>query len=108
MKIPKIVFPSTLLFLGSVAAAQQTGTAIGTAPGSAARMGIAVTRVNPKPTCEATASAGGGEVSSVPEMMFGRSWDDLVCVRHADGRTEQLRTDQPKGVVSADGSAIAY
>src|SRR5579859_7121491 len=107
MKIPKILFLATLVLLGSVAVAHQTGTAIGTTPGSAARNGITVTRIIPRPTCEATASAGG-EVNSVPEMEFGRSWDDLVCVRHADGRTEQLRTDQPKGVASADGSAIAY
>src|SRR5262249_7097162 len=50
----------------------------------------------------------GGEISSVPEMVFGRSFDELVCVRHADGRTEQMRTDQPKGLASPDGSAIAH
>jgi len=108
MKIPKILFPSTILLLGSVAAAQQTGTVIGTTPGSAARMRITATRVILKPTCDALSSAAGGQVSSVPEMVFGRSFDELVCVRHADGRTEQLRTEQPKGVASADASAIAY
>jgi len=41
-------------------------------------------------------------------MWFGRSWDDLVCVRHTDGRTEQINADLPHGVSSADGSAIAY
>lgn len=108
MKIFKILFPSTLLLVGSIASAQQTGTLIGTTPGSSARMGITVTRVIVKPTCEAAANAAGGEVSSVPEMVFGRSFDELVCVRHSDGRTEQLRADQPKGVASPDGSAIAY
>src|SRR5215470_5191186 len=108
MKIPKILFPSTILLLGSVAAAQQTGTVIGTTPGSAARMRITATRIILKPTCDTTATVAGGAVSSVPEMVFGRSFDELVCVRHADGRTEQLRTDQPKGIASADGSAIAY
>src|SRR5215470_2081376 len=108
MKIPKILFPSTILLLGSVAAAQQTGTVIGTTPRSAARMRLTATRVILKPTCDALASAAGGQVSSVPEMVFGRSFDELVCVRHADGRTEQLRTEQPKGVASADASAIAY
>src|SRR5215470_3456956 len=108
MKILQILFPTTLLLSVSVAAAQQTGTLMGTTPGSGARAGITVTRVIVKPTCEATAGAAGGEVSSVPEMVFGRSWEELVCVRHADGRTEQLRTDQPKGLASPDGSAIAY
>jgi|SRR5215468_3234615 len=108
MKILKILFPSTALFFGSVAAAQQTGTLMGTTPGSAARRGITVTRVIPRPSCDATASAAGGEVNSVPEMVFGRSFDELVCVRHADGRTEQMRTDHPKGLASPDGSAIAY
>src|SRR5215470_11840226 len=108
MKILKVLFTSTFFLIGSVAAAQQTGAAIGTTPGSAARMGITVTRVIVKPTCEATANAAGGEVSSVPEMVFGRSFDELICVRHEDGKTEQLHGDQPKGVVSPDGSAIAY
>src|SRR5215470_17977837 len=108
MRIPKILFPLTVLLLGSVAVAQQTGTSLGTTPGSAARMRITATRIILKPTCEATANAAGGEVSSVPEMVFGRNFDELVCVRHADGRTEQFRTDQPQGVASADGRAIAY
>ena len=107
MKIP------TFLLLGlfpaaSVAVAQQTGTVMGRTPGSAARTGITVTRIIPKATCETAPNGGGGEVSSVPEMLFGRSWDGLVCVRHRDGRTEQLRSDLPNGVASADGSAIAY
>lgn len=108
MKIPQAIFPIASLFIGSVASAQQTGVVVGTAPGSAARMGITVTRADPKPTCESTASAAGGEISSVPEMLFGRSWDELVCVRHVDGRTERFRSDLPKGVVSPDGNAIAY
>jgi len=108
VKIPQAILPIASLFVGSIAVAQQTGVVAGTTPGSAARMGITVTRVDPKPTCESTPSAAGGEISSVPEMLFGRSWDELVCVRHADGRTELFRSDLPKGVVSPDGSAIAY
>src|SRR5262249_39434536 len=108
MKMSKILFPSTILLLGSVAAAQQTGTVIGTTPGSAASMRITATRIILKPTCDTTASVLGGEVSSVSEMVFGRSFDELVWVRQANGRPEQLRPDRPKGVVSPDGSVIAY
>src|SRR5260221_13504341 len=109
MTLRKIVFAVGLLMMSSSAAlCQQTGTAVGRTPGSAARTGITVTRVIPKPTCETTPSVAGGEVAHVPEMWFGRSWDDLVCVRHTDGRTEQINSDLPYGVLSADGSAIAY
>jgi hypothetical protein len=107
MTILKIVFPLSLLLIASVAKGQQTGTAIGRTPGSAARIGFTVTRVDPKPTCESTSTAAGGEVGSLPEMLFGRSWDELVCLRHADGRTEQVHSDLPKGISSADESAIA-
>jgi len=86
----------------SAAVCQQTGTAVGRTPGSAAPTGITVTRVIPKSTCETMPSVAGGEVAHVPEMWFGRSWDDLVCVRHTDGRTEQINADLPHGVSSAD------
>ena len=108
MTLLKIIFPIGLLMSSSAALCQQTGTAIGTTPGSAAKIGLTVTRVIPKPTCQTTLSEAGGEVAHVPEMWFGRSWDDLVCVRHTDGRTEQVHSDVPRGVPSADGSAIAY
>ena len=109
MTLRKIVFAVGLLMMSSSAAlCQQTGTAVGRTPGSAARTGITVTRVIPKATCETPGSAGTGEAGSLPEMLFGRSWDNLVCVRHIDGKTEQLRRDAPDGVASADGSATAY
>src|SRR2546430_15817066 len=109
MTLLKIILPVGLLMTSSSAAVcQQTGMAVGRTPGSAGPTGITVTRVIPKPTCETTPSVAGGEVAQVPEMWFGRSWDDLVCVRHTDGRTEQINSDQPHGVSSADGSAIAY
>src|SRR5438876_9749791 len=109
MTLPKIIFPVGLLMMSSSAAfCQQTGTVVGRTSGSAARAGITVTRVIPKATCETPGSAGTAEAASLPEMLFGRSWDNLVCVRHIDGRTEQLRRDVPDGVASADGSATAY
>lgn len=107
MKSFRVVLPLGILLVSSNTFAQQTGTIMSNTPGGAARMGVTVTRVIVKPTCEAAPNAGGGEVSSIPEMMFGRSFDELVCVRHVDGRTEQFRPGLPKGVPSADGSAVA-
>ena len=108
MTLAKIVFPMGLLLPGSMAFCQQTGTVVDRTPGSAARAGITVTRIIPKAICETPGSASAGEVRSLPEMLFARSWDNLVCIRHVDGKTEQLRRDVPDGVASADGSAIAY
>ena len=108
MTLLKFILPLGFLVPGSAAFCQQTGTAVGKTPGSAARIGLTVTRVIPKPTCETAPSVASGEIVHVPEMWFGRSWDDLVCVRHTDGRTEQIHSDLPHGVPSADGSAIAY
>jgi hypothetical protein len=108
MTLLKFIFPLGFLISSSAALCQQTGTAIGRTPGSAARAGITATRLIPKPTCETTPSVAGGEVAHVPEMLFGRSWDDLICVRHTDGRMEQVHSDLPHGVPLADGSAIAY
>ena len=104
----KFILPLGFLVSSSAALCQQTGTVVGKTPGSAPRIGLTVTRVIPKPTCETTPSVPSGEVAHVPEMWFGRSWDDLVCVRHPDGRTEQIHSDVPHGVPSADGSEIAY
>jgi hypothetical protein len=41
-------------------------------------------------------------------MVFSRKWGQLVCVRHADGRTEELRDGVPWGAVSGNGSEAAY
>lgn len=108
MKIPEVVLVVAASFFGCEAMAQQTGVAVGTTPGSAARMRITAAKVILKPTCETAPGAAGGEVSSVPEMLFGRSFNELECIRHADGRTEQFQSDLPKGIASADGSAVAY
>lgn len=96
------------LFLGtSSVSAQQTGVAVAPKPG-AASIGIAVRSVAPKPTCETPPQDAGGEIASLPEMVFGREFNQLVCVRHADGKTEKWSATVPNGVPSTDGSAIAY
>jgi hypothetical protein len=41
-------------------------------------------------------------------MVFSRKWGQLVCVRHPDGRTEELRDGVPWGAVSGNGSEAAY
>jgi hypothetical protein len=96
--------------IGVDAGAQQTGTVVGASPGSAKRVGgIKVERaVPPKPTCESAGIAMGTEAEGgLPEMEFWRQ--DLLCVRHSDGRTEAVRDGLPwrAGVVSAQGD-VAY
>jgi hypothetical protein len=108
LKIHKLLFSFTWLLTVAAATAQQTGTVASKKPISAGSAGITVITVVPKPTCDLRPGAAGREIAPVPEMLFSRSWEELVCVRHADGRTELLRTDEPSGIVSSDGSAIAY
>lgn len=89
--------------------AQQTGVAIGTTPGSAVRnFPKAVPVPIPKPSCASHASpeAGANGELALPDMVFTR--ESLVCVRHSDGRSEQLLNDSPSGVPSADGADIAF
>lgn len=91
------------------ALAQQAGTAIGTTPGSAARIGIRVERVPPpKPTCESAGIAATVEEGAeLPDFVFSR--EALVCVRHGNGEAELVRDGLPwsSGVISAAGD-IAY
>jgi len=91
------------------ALAQQAATAIGTSPGSAARIGIRVERVPPpKPTCESAGIAATAEAGAeLPDFVFSR--EGLLCVQHGDGRTELVRDGLPwsSGVVSSAGD-IAY
>lgn len=79
--------------LGACAFAQQAGTAIGTSPGSAARIGIRVERVPPpKPTCESAGIAATAE-TELPDMEFSRQ--GLFCVRRGDGSSEMVREGLP-------------
>jgi hypothetical protein len=97
-----------IVFLTSSASAQQTGVVAASKPSASARAGIVVRTVTPKPTCETSAQDGGGELRSLPEMVFGREFNELICVRHPDGRTEKGSISVPNGLTSADGTAIAY
>src|SRR5438477_3778703 len=105
----KLIVTSLLLTLVSTTAlAQQNGTLIGRTPGSPANTGLRVVRViPPPPTCasgvEVPAAAGSAPV--LPDLLFSRM--ELTCLRHPDGRFEQL----PKvagGVLSPNGAEIAY
>src|SRR5215470_12248449 len=108
------MFPSrpvllvSFLSLAPLVSAQQTGTAVGTTPGAAIRTGIAVRAVVPKATCDLQAKDAGGEVASLPAMVFGREFNELICVRQANGKTEKLTSAVRNGVPSPDGSALAY
>ena len=108
MSVSKPVLLIGLLSASSLVSAQQTGIVVATKPGATATTQIVVQKIVPKATCELSARDAGGEVPSLPEMVFGRQWNELVCIRHADGKTEQLAASIPNGVSSSDGSAIAY
>jgi hypothetical protein len=83
--------------------AQQTGGAVGSTPGSAVRNFPQPARVMPTLTCDSPASP---QTNDLPDMIFER--DNLVCIRHNDGRAEKLLSDIPSGRTSADGNHVAY
>jgi hypothetical protein len=89
--------------------AQQTGVAIGRTPGSAVSSGFPrAARVPlPKPTCDSPAGQrpNAADAPQLPDMEFSRM--DLLCVRHPDGRFEELPKHSP-GLVSPDGKDAAY
>ena len=95
--------------LAAPALAQQTGT-VARSPGVPISARITSTTVAPVATCNAPAIAANedSDVPLVPEMIFSRKWGELFCVRHKDGRTEQLRSDSQAMLLSADGTQGAY
>lgn len=104
----RLAFPIFLLiFLVSPIRAQQTGAAIGTTPGSAIRNFPKPVPVPvPKPTCDSSGNVSPGTSLALPDMVFER--DGLVCVRHSDGRSEQIQNNGDSAVTSADGAFTAY
>jgi hypothetical protein len=108
MIIPRAVLVFALTSMNGFALAQQTGTVNGKSPGSAVGARISSTTVTPKATCEAPALPVPNGERPVPEMVFSRKWGQLVCVRHLDGRTEELRDGVPWRAVSGNGSEAAY
>jgi len=108
MIIQRAVLLFVLTSASGFALAQQTGTLIGRTPGSAVGTRISSTNVTPKATCESPAVPAPNGERPVPEMLFSRKWGELVCVRHPDGRTEELRDGVPWGAVSGNGSEAAY
>ena len=98
-----------LPLLATVSAhAQQTGTAIGTTPGSAARTQIHAAQVPPpKPTCDSPgATPPANSAPILPDLLFSR--EGLICVRHSDGKSEQLAGGLAWGFSSPSKSEIAY
>ena len=98
-----------LFLLDAVSAyAQQAGTAIGSTPGSAARNQIHSVQVPPaKPTCDSPGTAPpASSAPNLPDLLFSR--EGLVCVRHSDGKSEQLVDGLPWGFSSLSKSEIAY
>jgi hypothetical protein len=105
----KLAIPLLLLPLVSASAlAQQTGTLVGRTPGSAINGGFHVIREVPPPTTCASAAgvpASANNAPALPDFVFERM--DLLCVRHSDGRFEQLPKDLA-GFWSPDGHELAY
>jgi dipeptidyl aminopeptidase/acylaminoacyl peptidase len=106
MIIPRTVLAFAFTAMSGFALAQQTGTVIGKSPAVGAR--ISTANVTPNATCEAPALPVPDGERPVPEMLFSRKWGQLVCVRHPDGRTEELREGVPWGAVSGNASEAAY
>jgi WD40-like Beta Propeller Repeat len=107
--IQRAVLVFAFTSMSGFALAQQTGTVIGRTAGSAIGARISSTKVTPKATCESPASpVPKGEKPVIPEMVFSRKWGQLVCVRHPDGRTEELRDGVPWIAVSGNGIEAAY
>src|SRR5258708_11729826 len=90
------------------ARAQQTGTAIGATPGSAVGTRIQSVQIPPpKPTCDSPGTASAPNSALIlPDLLFSR--EGLICVRHSDGKSEQLAGGLPWGFSSASKSEIAY
>ncbi len=105
----KLAIPLLLLPLVSASAlAQQTGTLVGATPGSAVNRGFRVVReVPPAPTCAPAdgIAAPANNAPALPDLVFWRM--DLLCMRHSDGRFEELPRDI-LGFWSPDGHVLAY
>ena len=85
--------------------AQQTGTVLGSAPGSALGHSLRAVPVTPPvPTCESPGVQGGNASPSLPDMLFLRPIDELVCLRHRDGHSEKLLKGGPWMQVSPGGT----
>jgi hypothetical protein len=88
----------------TVQQAPVTGVIVSSTPHSAMSRGlVAVPVQRPKPSCDAPAQGS----SVVPEMVFSRMMDDLVCLRHTDGSSELLFRGR-MAAVSPDGEEVAY
>ncbi len=80
---------------------------MGSTPGPAARNFPKPVRVEPpKPSCDAAVTPKLDGIPILPDMMFSR--ENLICVRHSDGRTEQLVSNIPWGLYSATKTDLAY
>lgn len=113
MRCPRLPLVSTialsLTFACFDARAQQTGVII-RKPGSPTWSPSfqVQTVLPPKPSCTTPIglrSTGEG-VPQVPDMIFDRQ--ELVCIRHSDGSSEEFPSQFPHGVLSPKGNEIAY
>lgn len=101
-RLNRLALPLLLLAPFSVHA-QQTGVIVRT-PGSPITGPSAVRVPPPKPSCTIPVDSTGAP--SLPDLLFSR--EDLLCLRHADGRTEQLLNGLSWGFHSASDTDVAY
>jgi len=94
--------------VATVAFAQQSGTVVGTKPGSAAGKSLPSIQVPPPaPSCD-TPGALRINMLGVPSMVFSRMMDYLVCLRQPDGQFEELLKAGPWTALSPAGDDVAY
>ncbi len=97
-----------LLLSSGTLLAQQTGVMVNRAPGSAVGKGLPTEVVRaPKATCDSPGIERAG-APVLPELVFSRMMDDLVCVRHPDGHSEQWVKGGPWTSYSPNGNDVAY
>jgi dipeptidyl aminopeptidase/acylaminoacyl peptidase len=106
MWIKRAVRLALFMLAGTICFAQQTGVVLGNAP--LRRHSLAAVEVpRPRSTCESSISAGVGAFD-LPEMVFSRVADYLVCLRHSDGKAEEMLHGGPWMKMSPDGDHLAY
>src|ERR1700752_3377793 len=108
MNIKFSVAALAFLALSPFVYAQQTGVAVSTPAGGAIRNFPKPVPVPvAKPSCDSRANfVATSAFPALPDMIFAR--ENLICVRHSDGRSEQLLNNVESGVISADGAFIAH
>jgi|SRR5690242_2486599 len=108
-RLPLLCLSALLAATCSATLAQQTGVIIRT-PGAPVRAPSLAVRAVPPPKASCITPPGlrstGEGVPQVPEMIFRR--EELTCIRHASGASEEVPGHIPGGVLSPKADEIVY